>query len=85
MTNKSITLELPEWANWIAQDEHGDVKTFSDEPHIHNDFIWFSTGLLRVQSKRFVMAQNWRDSKINLNTHGAFIDADGILRKVESK
>jgi len=80
--SKSITLELPEWANWIAQDEFGAVRVFSTDPKIFKD-TFINEGISREVSRRFVMSLNWRDSKINLNTHGAYIDADGILHRCE--
>lgn len=58
---KSITMELPDWVNWIAQNDDGGIiiMRYKDEyPDINN-------------------------SKINLNTHRAYIDPDGILHRCE--
>jgi len=80
MTNKSITLGLPEWANWIAQNLDGHIDTFEFEPKEGNLYY-----LREIGMKETVYFgepnENWRESKINLNTHSAYIDADGILRK----
>jgi len=82
MTNKSITLELPEWANWVSQNPDGRIVEFECEPTPGE--LYFLREFGNKQMVYFGESnENWRDSKINLNTHGAYIDADGILRKCE--
>jgi len=80
---KSITIELPEWANWIAQDAFGIIRVFKYEPAIASNTIYICDGISREISIRPVINENWRDSKINLNTHGAYIDAKGMLLRCE--
>ena len=82
---KQITLKLPEWANWIAQDSDGPIWVYKTSPYPRKEGFYDSDGQKYFISERTVQNENWRDSKININTHGAYIDADGILHKCELK
>lgn len=82
---KQITLELPDWANWIAQDGDSAIATYETDPRT-GTFSFFDGGRMSVIRPGDIgnsTVSNWRDSKINLNTHGAYIDADGILHRCE--
>lgn len=80
---KSIALELPDWANWIAQDKDGEIWLSKTEPtEFYDSFITNdkSKPVTRICDKQI---ENWRDSKINLQEYGAYIDAEGILHRCE--
>lgn len=86
--SKQITLELPDWANWLAQDEDGVIDYYEDEPIKSNQYPFFYKGEEsqrggRVLEPEETINKNWSDSKIDLRTHGAYIDADGILHRCE--
>lgn len=83
MGMKSITIELQDWANWIAQDRDGEVWQYEKRPIALKGYFNAAGNddkmlEIRVESRE---NENWRDSKINLNTHSAYIDAEGILRR----
>ena len=82
---KQITLQLPKWANWIAQDQDRRICIYDEEPMPDGDFFDVPHGNYEdLNLARFhIKAENWRESKINLNTNGAYIDADGIFHKCE--
>lgn len=84
---KQITLQLPEWANWISQDYDGVIAVYDVEPleSRHTFFVKQEKSTAKRISNRDITVANWRESKINLNTHGAYIDDDGILHKCELK
>ena len=80
---KSITLELPDRAAWIAQNYNGGIYFHESEPFINESHMIHSSS-----GDKFILGaptyiENWRESKINLNTHGAYIDANGILHRCE--
>lgn len=82
---KLITLELPDWANWVTQDFDSEIFAFDLEPKECGQYFNAENNEDRMQ---FVLhtdrlIPDWRDSKINLNAHGAYIDANGILRRCE--
>ena len=85
MKNKSITLELPEFVNWIAQDQDRRICIYECEPiEVSEGFDVVKGNYEDLNLARYhLKAENWRESKINLNTHGAYIDANGILHRCE--
>ena len=84
---KSITLELPEGMDWVAQDYHAAICAYDSEPDEQIKQFLPKSGDTRFfvisPEHNDLVNPNWRDSKINLNTHGAYIDADGILHRCE--
>ncbi len=80
---ESITMYLPEWANWIAQDKDGEIWLSKTEPTEFCDSFITNDKSKTVTRIRDKQIEDWRDSKIDLRTHGAYIDADGILHRCE--
>ena len=77
-----MTIELQDWANWVAQDENGPIWQYESEP------VKYAAHFTVTRSNADIIFDgavnhNWPDSKINLNTNSAYIDAEGILRKCE--
>lgn len=63
--------ELPEWANWIAQDADGEWWAFTHEPSIEGD-RWYTddcipSGTLRLCSTP--VSADWRSTKTYLSLH----------------
>lgn len=85
MVMKSITLELPDWANWIAQDWDGELWEYEKDPKNYGSYFNAEDNNDRMRRIPVELRGNsdWQNSKINLNTHGAYIDANGILRRCE--
>lgn len=62
MKTTSIPFPVPDWAEWVAQDEDGDVRVFEHEPlAVPLDDCWYSRGraeLLATADKN----PNWRET-----------------------
>lgn len=84
---KSITIELQDWANWVAQDEDGEIYEYDKEPIPFESFGSFNAlsddDLIKCVFGGYRSNPDWQNSKINLNTHSAYIDAEGVLHKCE--
>lgn len=82
---KSITLELSDWANWIAQDEDGQLWEYEKNPKNYGSYFNAEDNDDRMRRIPVELNGNsdWQNSKINLHTHGAYIDTDGILHQCE--
>ena len=67
----SVTIDIPKWANWVAQDHDGDIYFYEEEPTAENDKYWNAvvknTGMeMAVIYVSFIPAINWQNSKIDL-------------------
>ena len=62
---KTITLDfpVPDWAEWIAQDESGEVTVFECEPVIHETYkIWYNDSCRYEEICRYNRDPNWRET-----------------------
>ena len=60
MTNK-----LPEWANWLARDEDGNMWAYNEKPYKHIENFWASESkALRITTSRSIYPQiRWSDEE----------------------
>jgi hypothetical protein len=58
---------LPEWVEWVARDEHGEVWAYDEEPKYRGDGWVFESSSLRIDDFPGIVVQigtaDWRDSK----------------------
>ena len=56
MRFESGEYEIPEWANWIAQDRNGEWWTFEDEPELFY-WGWWSASLYSRIKTRYICTE----------------------------
>lgn len=60
--NPNNKFDLPEWANWIAQDEDGAWWAYSVEP-LEHDHGWYENEVgIRKKIKQSGANPDWRNS-----------------------
>ena len=84
MKQRTLEIQLPEWANWLAQDKDGSVWAYNTAP-IRLEFR-YELGTNKSQRAKkltglYVAAPDWQNSRTNLNKESCYIDQDGILRR----
>ncbi len=66
----SVTIDIPEWANWVAQDYDGDIYFYEEDPTTENDKYW-NVGVKNTDMEMAAIyvadvSTNWQNSKIDL-------------------
>lgn len=81
----NITIQLPRWAIFATQDNDGRVDVWSGDPILLETTMTFVSTKYECKEVFHGTASilNWRESKVDLRTHDAFINDKGILCKVE--
>lgn len=64
----SVTIDIPEWANWVAQDYDGDIYFYNDTPELYFDYWNADTDAkqLEIAFTTDMQSVNWQNSKIDL-------------------
>lgn len=64
----SVTIDIPEWANWVAQDFDSEIWFYLNDP-VKDSKYWWSPRNDRTQELAVLFhgnAENWQSSKIDL-------------------
>lgn len=64
----SVTIDIPEWANFVAQDNDGYIYFYNDTPELYFDYWNADTDAeqLEIAFTTDRILANWQNSKIDL-------------------